>query len=813
METTSTTNQTGLNKFLLLLFFIVSLGYTQSLTAQNSQQCYSSPTNPNVTAKQTWSVNSTAGTVTIRTTFAKTFVDNTYGANAVGWGSKGHKFNDLVGSDHVQLALYDANNVKKLEFSIDYISASSAAPSGYKTLGVTGGDGKMILGNSSDVLSARTSLDSNFNGYGYVLTSNSPATDPNYTPNPAYPKWIFEVWYEVTVKLSAFSSGFGRAQISDVHASPSKTGNNTEVVNPGPCSQDSVPASSGCASCKLGYPDNSNLPRSAVEFSESDVLVAFDPGPSICGAAPEYIKVYYTDEHALTLGVRRVIVKTNSGTTTTDYPITASPSSPTCVSNPNVGDTISSGDQAGNDVADGGGRPLWPALFLTDLTVNGAPSRAGDWQQGGKGTAPSKVCGTWKAAVRTVDKTKSTTVVTVTPDADPVANNSNLGGGDNPPAGTKFEQYSAEVAWKLSDLNLIPGHSYRLQFMVHDGDQNKSGGDAGDTCTTMNIPASPNPSSIGDFVFNDNGGGVNGKEGNGIQDAGEPGVPNILVKLFDETGDLVDATVTDSLGHYIFNNVSVSTSGTKYKVQFSNLPVPAQTNAHYAFTIPFRGTDSTRDSNVLDFSQQSNGETPYFTVLPNQSRLDIDAGIIFVGGPLAVTISSFQGKYDNGVSTLNWGVSSQDNLSSYDVQRSNDGITFNTIGNVKAIANNIAYTFNDKIPASGSNYYRLKNNDKNGSFSFSNIVLLNVTFTGINIRSIYPSPFRDQLKVSISSENAELINIRILDEVGRVVKLKNLTVQKGSNEILFDDMNSLRSGVYIVEVKTPFKSLRTKVSK
>ncbi len=42
---------------------------------------------------------------------------------------------------------------------------------------------------------------------------------------------IFEVWYEVTVDLDAFGpSGFGEPEIVDLHASPSKTGNNSEPV-------------------------------------------------------------------------------------------------------------------------------------------------------------------------------------------------------------------------------------------------------------------------------------------------------------------------------------------------------------------------------------------------------------------------------------------------------------------------------------------------------------------------------------------------------------------------------------------------------
>ena len=256
----------------------------------------------------------------------------------------------------------------------------------------------------------------------------------------------------------------------------------------------------GCQSCLVAYPDNSNLPRSAVVFNESEVLRYAEPGPSTCGTATSEIRMWYNDEHAMTLGVRSVVVKTSSGSTTTNYPITPTSSTPGCVSNPLVGSTIASGDQSGNDVAAGGGRPLMPALFITDLTANGTTSRAGDWQQGGTAIAPHKVCGTWKGAVRTVDKTRNPVAITVTPDANPSKNNWTLGTGSDMPAvgfsGLKNEGYGAEVVWKVADLGLLPGHTYRLQFMVHDGDQNKTGGDVGESCTTIVMAGNPNQSGI-----------------------------------------------------------------------------------------------------------------------------------------------------------------------------------------------------------------------------------------------------------------------------------------------------------------------------
>ncbi|MBK8701457.1 MAG: Ig-like domain-containing protein [Saprospiraceae bacterium] len=192
-----------------------------------------------VSAKASWSIiyGETAADdiVKVRVTMSKNFTDNTYGTNAIGWPS-GHTFSNLLNGDNVKIALYDTNDVNKIEFKLDYLSASGLVTSGYTTLGVSGGDGSMLVGNASDVVSVRTSLDVNLNDYGYVLTTNSPSTTSNYTQNVTYPGWIYDVWYEVDVKLSALgSAGFGAIAVTGIESSPSKIGSTTETVSEGPC--------------------------------------------------------------------------------------------------------------------------------------------------------------------------------------------------------------------------------------------------------------------------------------------------------------------------------------------------------------------------------------------------------------------------------------------------------------------------------------------------------------------------------------------------------------------------------------------------
>jgi len=67
-----------------------------------------------------------------------------------------------------------------------------------------------------------------------------------------------------------------------------------------------------------GYPFKSSNPRTYVSFNESEVLRAFSPQQTVNATSGLAIKLWYNDENALTLGVRRVLVKTKTGVTTTE---------------------------------------------------------------------------------------------------------------------------------------------------------------------------------------------------------------------------------------------------------------------------------------------------------------------------------------------------------------------------------------------------------------------------------------------------------------------------------------------------------------
>jgi hypothetical protein len=192
-----------------------------------------------------WSVDS-SGNVFVAFVQPLSINDNTYGTNAIGWGSKGHKFNDLVGSDKGHFDFTNGAGQVVLSFDLDYISQNKTTGT-YTSLGVTGGDGKVSKGSSSSVVQWGTSLGYDLNTLGFSqYTTNSPAATPAHNPdgsidyskpysNSAAPGWDYSITYEVMISAAAFGpSGFGSVDVPYAHDSPSKFGQNTIIVVPEP---------------------------------------------------------------------------------------------------------------------------------------------------------------------------------------------------------------------------------------------------------------------------------------------------------------------------------------------------------------------------------------------------------------------------------------------------------------------------------------------------------------------------------------------------------------------------------------------------
>lgn len=177
----------------------------------------------------------------------KSLVDNSYGANAVGWGSIAHPFDKLIGSDKAQFSFTDRGGFEVLNVTLDYLEGTGTyvdkrgnikvdrnAP--LYVSGLTGRDSAVDVGLASDLIASATSLEWNYNNLGgltdphFGKDSYSPLTssDTSYTVTESgYENWIFDVIYEFKIDSGVFgTNGFGGMEIIVVHDSPNKLGKN-----------------------------------------------------------------------------------------------------------------------------------------------------------------------------------------------------------------------------------------------------------------------------------------------------------------------------------------------------------------------------------------------------------------------------------------------------------------------------------------------------------------------------------------------------------------------------------------------------------
>ncbi len=149
-------------------------------------------------------------------------------------------------------------------------------------------------------------------------------------------------------------------------------------------------------------------------------------------------------------------------------------------------------------------------------------------------------------------------------------------------------------------------------------------------------------------------------------------------------------------------------------------------------------------------------------------------GVIPSATVLPVSWLTFYGKMDRGNAQLDWATASEQNNSHFEVETSRDANAFVSLGQVKGAGNSTQvsqYNFTHIKPLSGINYYRIRQVDKDGKSSLSQVIGLRAENSG-KAPSLYPNPASDRVMVDWGS----------------------LAGQAGRWELLSPDMKALRNG-------------------
>jgi hypothetical protein len=180
---------------------------------------------------------------------------------------------------------------------------------------------------------------------------------------------------------------------------------------------------------------------------------------------------------------------------------------------------------------------------------------------------------------------------------------------------------------------------------------------------------------------------------------------------------------------------------------------------------------------------------------------------------IPVELTSFAANVNNGVVELNWETATEVNNQGFEVERRTEATEYRTIGYVAGagtVTEPRSYSYTDITAENGINFYRLKQVDFNGTYSFSNEVEVDVTAPlTFNLEQNYPNPFNPSTNIRYSVPESGNVKLAVYNVVGEeVAVLVNGYTEAGQFDVSFDASN-LPSGVYLYKLQSA-NSVQTK---
>jgi uncharacterized repeat protein (TIGR01451 family) len=295
-------------------------------------------------------------------------------------------------------------------------------------------------------------------------------------------------------------------------------------------------------------------------------------------------------------------------------------------------------------------------------------------------------------------------------------------------------------------------------------------------------------SEVGDMVWID-------KNFNGIQDSDELPLADVKVAAFNIMGVKVSESLSGPDGRFMLDGLADG----EFYVKF-DLP-----NPKYGFTKAHAGQDD-NDSDVG--GENGYGSTNIFSIYAGEIKPTIDAGV--VAQLLPIEWLNFSGNYNGEFVELNWTTGVELDNDYFVLERKTEiDKDFVSLEKIASHANpNLAshdYEYDDfDINTSGVIYYRLKQVDKDGSFTYSKIISVHVKEEKQETKvTIYPNPVSELLKVEIKIPLNTEVEAKVFDQSGRVIMSVPADQFKSKGKSIESiPIKNLIPGQYVLEIKT-----------
>lgn len=165
---------------------------------------------------------------------------------------------------------------------------------------------------------------------------------------------------------------------------------------------------------------------------------------------------------------------------------------------------------------------------------------------------------------------------------------------------------------------------------------------------------------------------------------------------------------------------------------------------------------------------------------------------------LPVNLISFAHQLEQNHVILNWSTATEKNNDYMAIERSVDANNFSEIGRVKGGGSSlerIDYSFVDRFPYQGTNYYRLRQVDYDGTVTFHKVIAVEFTGESVNTLGFVPTAEGFQVQFRAPGTGGSII---LVDATGRILRTQKFDGQTLGTQI---SMAELPRGFYVLQVR------------
>jgi hypothetical protein len=198
----------------------------------------------------------------------------------------------------------------------------------------------------------------------------------------------------------------------------------------------------------------------------------------------------------------------------------------------------------------------------------------------------------------------------------------------------------------------------------------------------------------------------------------------------------------------------------------------------------------------------------YIICFSNWSSANTTVPLNFFGSasvscsPLPIELLSFNGENAGDYNMIKWETLIEINNSHFNIEKSIDGKNFISIGELKAAGNSnstISYNYADNKLEHLLYYYRLKQTDFDGQFTYTDIIAIKTQGELFSISEVYPNPFNSDVSLDVSAGEKYDCQIKITDLYGKHILSDTKELHQGYNKLNYN-LEFLSKGFYHIQI-------------